>query len=134
MTEAQQLWQVREYDPERDAAIVREWARSRGKNLELQFLPRLGIIVELDGEPVAASWMFVCETIGIVDKLVMPPGLGMGIIPRAADHCLGALKAVAKANGLAYIMGYAPGNAAQTFIKSGGQILGSNLTHFLFQV
>lgn len=133
-TEEQPLWQVREYDPAKDAAMVRAWASSRGKVLELEFLPGLGIIVELDGRPVAASWMFLCGRIGIIDKLVMPPGLGMGVIPRAAEHCLNALKEIARGQGIGALMAYAPGNATQTFMKAGGHVLGTGLTHVLFQV
>jgi hypothetical protein len=74
------LLQSRLYNPERDCAMVSEWAEDHRRTpFAKELLPPLGVVVERDGEPVAALWCYMSVGVGIgfLEWPVTKPGLSM---------------------------------------------------------
>lgn len=61
--------------------MVREWwvAHDRMAPPPLEILPRLGIVIEPDGEPVCAAWLYMDNSVGVcfVEFPVTKPGLSL---------------------------------------------------------
>jgi hypothetical protein len=110
------VWSVRGYGEKvGDYQMVSGWMEERGMGRLLEnLLPPTGVVVECDGEAVAASWLYLCYGIGVGfwEGLIAKPGVTLGMARLACGHCLGALKAVAKANDTGIIKTYAKGALA----------------------
>lgn len=106
-------WVVRGYGEKvGDYQMVSSWMEGRGMGRLLEnLLPPTGVVVECDGEAVAASWLYLCYGIGVGfwEGLVARPGISLEMARAACGHCLGALKAIAKANDTGLIKTYAKG-------------------------
>jgi hypothetical protein len=118
MDEETHHWRVREYGSQLgDYQMVSGWSEERGKGRLMEnTLPPHGIIVECDGQAVAASWIYLCYGIGVGfwEGLITRPGLSLASARTACGHCVGALKAVARANDVGLIKAYCrPGLARQ---------------------
>jgi hypothetical protein len=103
------LWQVRPYDASQDSAMLNEWARGheRGKFMT-DLLPPVGVIAEIDGEPRAAAFMYLCYGVGlgIVDRLFTKPLLSLTHAAEAVGHCLKALRLAGQRHDTNVIYGY----------------------------
>ncbi|QIF01924.1 hypothetical protein [Roseimicrobium sp. ORNL1] len=116
-------WVVRSYGEKvGDYQMVAGWMEGRGMGRLLEnLLPPMGIVVECDGEAVAASWIYLCYGIGVGfwEGLITKPGLSPAMGLAACRHCLGALKAIAVANDVSVIKAYAKGTLARQAEKHG---------------
>jgi hypothetical protein len=100
-TEAPGLWQVREYDATRDAEMVSAWWRTHGNGeFPFKILPPAGLIVECDGRPAAACWLYMAVGIGVcwLEHPVGRPGLAPFNLVTAFRHLMEAMDAVAAAH------------------------------------
>jgi len=124
-TDAQQLWQVREYDPARDAAMVKAWARFHGTEFREELLPPVGIVAACDGKPMIASWMHLCYGVGIaiVDRIYTATGIQRKEARAAFLKCMDALRTIAREHNNGLLMAYAP-PALAAFAKRNGWRMG----------
>jgi hypothetical protein len=84
------LYQVRKYQGGPDFHLVNEWWSKRmDKDFPETLLPPDGFIVERDGEPVCAGWVYLSCGIGVafVEWIVSRPGEPMPAM-REAFGCL----------------------------------------------
>lgn len=68
---------VREYQKE-DYAMLAGWWKGHGWDAVPEaILPKLGIIVELDGSPTAAGWLYMDNSVGVamLEWVVTSPGV-----------------------------------------------------------
>jgi hypothetical protein len=103
------LYQVREYGSKvGDYQLVAEWRKAHGAEFPETLLPPSGVIVERDGEPVAAAWMYMAVGIGVafLDFISTAPGMTPGQSSEAIGHALAVLKRIAKDNNYGVLIGY----------------------------
>lgn len=89
-----------------DYQLVSGWWEARhGEPLPETILPPLGVMVERDGEPVAALWCYESFGVGVafLEMPVTRPGLSVGAsvaaLSLAVDACVLTAKAHAKRDG-----------------------------------
>jgi hypothetical protein len=124
-------WRVRPYgEGIGDYQTVSGWKEQRGLGILCEnALPPDGVIVEMNGEPVAASWLYLCHGIGVAfwEGLVTRPGLSLRQSREACAHCVGLLKTIARANDVGLIKTYTTDAIAQEAMKLGFMATGSGL-------
>lgn len=60
------LYQLRFYDSEKDYAMISDWFAVHGaKCPPAQILPKLGVVCTMDGEDVAALWLYMDNSVGV---------------------------------------------------------------------
>jgi hypothetical protein len=60
------LLQLRMYDPAQDAAMIAEWCQAHGySGMPPHILPALGVVAQVDGEDVAALWLYMDNSCGV---------------------------------------------------------------------
>lgn len=94
-------WEVREYDAARDAEAVASWWREHGNGpFPFSILPPVGVVVERDGEAVAACWLYLALGVGVcwLEHPVGKPGLAPFVLVEAFRHVVNALERVAAAH------------------------------------
>ena len=94
------LLRVRHYEG-KDLPMIREWWAGHGEGeFPAWLLPPLGVVVECDGAPVAALWLYMAVKIGVcfAEFPVSRPGLSMAEGREAFRCAVGALEAAALAN------------------------------------
>lgn len=135
MDEETHHWKVREYGSQLgDYQMVSGWSEERGKGRLMEnTLPPHGIIVECDGQAVAASWIYLCYGIGVGfwEGLITRPGLSLASARTACGHCVGALKAVARANDVGLIKAYTHSGLAAEAVKHGFRVSGSHFVSII---
>ncbi len=97
------LLQVRIYGEKLgDYQLVNSWWNARhGESMHEGLFPPLGVIVESDGEAVAALWCYEAYGIGVchLENPVTRPGLSFGEARRAMGFAIEACVLTAKAHG-----------------------------------
>lgn len=125
------VWKVRPYgEAVGDYQTVSGWQEQRGLGKLLEnTLPPTGIIVEMDGEPVAASWLYLCYGIGVAfwEGMISRPGLSLSQARASCGHCLGALREIARANDIGAIKAYAGATLTHEAQKHGFAVTGHSL-------
>lgn len=84
-----------------DLPMIREWWKAHGEGeFPEKLLPPLGVVVEREGLPVCALWLFMAVGIGVcfAEFPVSKPGLSMREAKEAFTCAVGALEAAARAN------------------------------------
>ncbi len=73
------MYQVREFTDEDYTTIAEWWRAHKQEVVPLDFLPKLGAIVEADGIPMAAAWVVMSNSHGVcyLEWLVTNPGAGV---------------------------------------------------------
>lgn len=89
-----------------DYQLVNEWWQSRhGEPLAETLLPPCGVIVEREGEPIAALWCYHCYGVGVafLEMPITRPGsyvsASMEALGLAVEACVTLVKAAAQAEG-----------------------------------
>jgi hypothetical protein len=60
------LLQLRMYDPAQDAPMIAKWCEAHHyMGIPNAILPRLGVVVQADGEDVAALWLYMDNSCGV---------------------------------------------------------------------
>lgn len=126
------MWSVRGYGEKvGDYQMVSGWKEVRGMGMLMEnVLPPTGVIVEMDGEAVAASWLYLCYGIGVGfwEGLITKPGLSLGVARAAWVHCYGAIRKLAAANDTGVIKIYTKGPLTCEAMKHGFTEMGDGYT------
>jgi len=103
-------WRVRAYgEGLGDFQLIEGWMKAHGQSGFMEAkTPPTGVIVECDGEPVAAAWVYLSYGIGvgIIETLVTAPALSLSASFDAVGHAVESLKVIAKANDCGFLMGF----------------------------
>ena len=117
------IWKVRPYgEAVGDYQMVSGWKQDRGLGILMEnTLPPDGVIVEMDGQPVMAAWLYLCYGIGVsfLEGLITRPGLSLSTAREALKHCIGILKAIASENNIGIIKGYVSPPVARESVSAG---------------
>lgn len=127
------LFLVREYGTKSgDWQMVSEWwvAHTSERSLVETFLPPVGIIVERDGEPVAAVWCHLSAGIGVamLESPVTKPGMSMAESSEAMDTGIRAIEAICRTHNYGLLVANTlPGIATwlerrQGFLRNGERV------------
>lgn len=96
------LLQLRMYDAEKDHPTIMQWCADHGHvGIPANVLPKLGVVVQADGEDVAALWMYMDNSTGVcfAEYPVTKAGVGLKLARRAFVTALDFLKSEARING-----------------------------------
>lgn len=96
------LLQLRMYDPAQDAEMVAQWCRDHGHaGIPNAILPKLGVVVQADGEDIAALWLYMDNSCGVAfaEHPVTKGGLSPKLAKSALICAIEFLKVEAAANG-----------------------------------
>lgn len=66
--------------------MICEWYKGHGHlPTPLDVLPKFGVVVENFGDPVAALWLYMDNSVGVcfAEKMVTAPGLSLGLASKA---------------------------------------------------
>jgi hypothetical protein len=101
MPTTENLWQVREYDAARDAAMVEDWWSHHNDNpFPSDLLPPAGAIIECDGVPYAACWLYMAVGVGVcwLEWPVSAPGLSLRQSREAFTQLVDAMALLARSH------------------------------------
>ena len=101
------LLQLRMYDRDKDYAMLVEWCDAHGATISpAALLPKLGVIVQRDGEDSAALFLFMDNScpVAFIDCAVTRPKLSTKEMIECFDCAIGFLKSEAQINGYAVIL------------------------------
>ena len=90
---------LRLFEPEADYALVSAWWIAHGWNaVPVGVLPKLGIIAEMDGMPVAAGWLYMDNSSGVsmMEWMVANPDAKPKSVFRSIKSIVEFLKSRAK--------------------------------------
>lgn len=88
---------IRHYEPS-DYEMLCAWWHSHGKPSRPEiFLPKCGVVCELDGKPVSALFLHMDNSCGmcVAEHAVSAPGLSLKKASLAFKHCVACLKKIA---------------------------------------
>lgn len=98
------LFQLRFFDAEADYEMVADWFACHGEMAPLAaVLPKLGVVCEMDGEAVAALWLYMDNSTGVcwAEYPVTRPKLKLSQTKAALTHLFNYLRMVASSNNYA---------------------------------
>lgn len=97
---AKPIYQLRFYE-DADYPMVSDWFAVHGaKCPPAGILPRLGVVAQMDGEDVAALWLYMDNSVGVcwAEYPVTRPKLKLGQTREVFKHLFGYLRKVASSN------------------------------------
>jgi hypothetical protein len=123
------------FDPETDYAIVKEWWVGHGWNaVPISVLPKLGIVANLDGGPVAAGWLYMDNSIGVsmMEWVVSNPGAKPKSVYRSIKAIVEFLKGQAKSFGYSVMLTTCKQESlARVYEKTGFQRTDTEMIHLV---
>jgi hypothetical protein len=99
---SQPILQLRMYDPAKDAPMIAQWSREHDyAGVASAILPRLGVVVQADGEDVAALWLYMDNSCGVAfaEHPITKGGLSLKLAKAALIFAINFLKLEARACG-----------------------------------
>jgi hypothetical protein len=96
------LLQLRLYDPAKDAAMIAQWCEDHHyAGIPNAILPALGVVVQSDGDDVAALWLYMDNSCGVAfaEHPITKGGLKPKLAKAALVFAMNFLKLEARANG-----------------------------------
>jgi hypothetical protein len=99
---SQPVLQLRMYDPHKDHPMVMQWCVDHAHvGIPANVLPKLGVVVQADGEDVAAVWLYMDNSTGVcfAEYPITKGGISVKLAKNALLFAMTFLKAEAKANG-----------------------------------
>lgn len=93
---------VRMVDIETDYPVVSEWWKAHGwPSVPQAMLPKLGIMVERNGDPCLAGWLYMDNSCGVsmLEWVVSNPETPPRDVLRSIEHLTCAIKLCAAQNG-----------------------------------
>jgi hypothetical protein len=96
------LLQLRMYDPAQDAPIIAKWCEDHHyAGIPNAILPRLGVVVQADGEDVAALWLYMDNSCGVAfaEHPITKGGLSLKLAKASLIHAINFLKLEARSCG-----------------------------------
>lgn len=121
-------YKARAYVPA-DAPLVHLWAVGHGKErLPVEFLPPDGVIVERDGSPVCAAWLYKSYGVGVafMEHVHTASGLTMTEAREAIAFATEFLRFSAREDGYGVIYAYTVPAMAKQAQRDGWQIVASD--------
>jgi hypothetical protein len=130
---------VRMVDIDADYPVVSSWWQSHGwaQALPLFMLSKLGIMVERNGEPCLAGWVYMDNSCGVsmLEFVVGNPSVPPRDIVRALEHLTNAAKLCAKQNGYCIMLTYCKQmSLAKAFQKNGFIFAEDNMKHLVYKL
>jgi hypothetical protein len=119
---SQPVLQLRMFDRDQDHAMMVEWCDAHGATASAAaFLPRLGVIVQMDGVDSAALFLFMDNScpVASIDCAATRPKLSTKDAIACFEFAIGFLKSEARHNGYAIIMAHAPKAQARILSRLG---------------
>lgn len=89
---------LRMFEKERDYPLASTWWQGHGwPPVSEHILPRLGLVGEIDGKPVAAAWLYMDNSVGVamLEWMVADPGAAPRAVLAAMRRVTEGLKAEA---------------------------------------
>ena len=127
------VYTARLIELEADYPMVCEWWTAHGwPAVPRDMLPKLGCLVELDGVPKAAAWLYMDNSVGVamLEWTVTNPGNTPRESLRSINHLLGALKEVALENDYGVVLAALKNEGLiRAFEKFGFHNNDSGITH-----
>lgn len=121
------VFQIRSYEPA-DYSTIAPWWEARGAEAWPESLiPPHGIVVEMDGRPVASGWLFLVEGMHVAffHGMVTRPMLGVSLARQALQHLFEGLDIIMRNSGRTIILGTVePGAMIHHAKKLGWGVLG----------
>ena len=96
------LLQLRMYDPKKDHPMIMQWCVDHGHvGIPANVLPALGVVVQADGEDVAALWLYMDNSTGVcfAEHPITKGGISVKLAKQALTFAIEYLKNEARANG-----------------------------------
>lgn len=96
------LLQLRMYDPAKDHPMIMQWCVEHGHvGIPANILPKLGVVVQADGEDVAAVWLYMDNSTGVcfIEHPITKGGISVRLMRTGLAFALNFLKQEARANG-----------------------------------
>jgi len=97
------IFRSRAFDKEKDAHLLRAWVVNRrlpNADVNLEFMPPTGVVVEVDNIPVAIGFMIKCDNgMCINSDLISNPAIDKKARQEAVDFLRESLYTLAKAAG-----------------------------------
>ncbi|GAA5497244.1 hypothetical protein Rhal01_03437 [Rubritalea halochordaticola] len=126
---------IREYQPERDRALVGVWWLERGWPCPPECLPVCGVIVSQEGEERAAGWLYLDNSTPVawIAWLVTKPEISGRQARRALDELIEALCGIARSQGRARIFFSSARASMTTFMQTHGFSVGDEQTTHLIK-
>lgn len=93
---------VRMVDIETDYPVVSEWWKAHGwPSVPQAMLPKLGVMVERNGDPCLAGWLYMDNSCGVsmLEWVVSNPATPPRDVLRSIEHLTSAIKLCAVQNG-----------------------------------
>jgi hypothetical protein len=99
---SQPVLQLRMFDPDKDHAMIMQWCVDHGHvGIPANVLPKLGVVVQADGEDIAALWLYMDNSTGVcfAEYPITKAGLSVALMTSALRCALDFLKQEARING-----------------------------------
>lgn len=130
---------VRMVDIETDYPVVSEWWKAHGwpHPLPMQMVPKLGIMVERNGDPCLAGWVYMDNSCGVcmLEFVVGNPATPPRDVFRAIEHLTAAARLCASQNGYHTMLTYCKTmSLAKAFQKNGFQLTDDGMKHLIIKV
>jgi len=119
---SQPLLQLRMYDADNDHPMIMRWCVDHGHvGIPANVLPKLGVVVQADGEDIAAVWLYMDNSTGVcfAEHPITKGGISVRLAKNALTLAMNFLKAEAKINGY-WVMRVFTLPAISRFLKSVG--------------
>ena len=123
---------VRQFDKEKDFDTVKAWweAHSNGRLFAKELLPPVGVIAEVNGEPLAACWVHLSAGVGVafLDLPVSKPGLPLKEVQIVFSVLLEAIEEICRAHDYGMLQAFTlPGIARHLQRRHGFEHAGTRL-------
>lgn len=125
---------VRMYAAEDYATIAPWWPAHGWQPVAQAVLPRGGVVVELDGRPVAAAWLYMDNSVGVamMEWTVTNPDNTPRQSLKAITLLVGAIREIAVQNDYGVVLTSAKQDSlVKVYAKNGFQKTDSGMTHLL---
>lgn len=127
---------VRMVNIETDYPVVSEWWTEHGwpEPLPLAMIPKLGIMVERNGEPCLAGWVYMDNSCGVsmLEFVVGNPATPPRDVVRAIEHLTAAARLCASQNGYHTMLTYCRQmSLAKAFEKNGFTFAEDGMKHLV---
>jgi hypothetical protein len=99
---SQPVLQLRMFDPAKDHPMIMQWCVDHGHvGIPANVLPKLGVVVQADGEDIAALWLYMDNSTGVcfAEYPITKAGLSVALMTSALRCALDFLKQEARING-----------------------------------
>lgn len=123
------------FNAEIDYPMVSKWWISHGWNaVPIGVLPKLGVVSEMDGQPIAAGWLYMDNSIGVsmLEWMVANPDAKPKSVYRAIKSIVEFLKNHAKQLGYAVMLTTCKQESlARVYEKTGFQRTDCEMIHLV---